>query len=202
METLDCRGQACPAPVLATRDHIDRTGQTEFSIRVDNDAAVQNVSRFLAGQGFSSETRGQAPDITIIAQRTGPPAAAGPDPADLTCAAPAAGRRIMVLVSADRLGRGDDDLGRGLVKNFLLTLKEMVPELSRLVFINSGVKLTLDGSASLEDIQDLERAGVTVLVCGTCLNHFGVLDQKRVGETTNMLDIVTSMQLADKVISI
>jgi selenium metabolism protein YedF len=202
METLDCRGQACPAPVLTTRDHIDRTGQNRFQVRVDNDAAVLNVSRFLASQGFSSAVSGQVPDMTIIAEKTGQATTAASDAAEVTGEAPAGGRRVMVLIGADRLGRGDDDLGRGLVKNFIVTLPEMGSELWRLVFVNSGVKLTLEGSASLADIQDLERAGVTVLVCGTCLNHFDVMDQKRVGETTNMLDIVTSMQLADKVVSI
>lgn len=202
MQTLDCSGLACPAPVLKTRDHIDQTGEAAFEVRVDNDAAAQNVSRFLASQGYSSDVNGQAPAITIVARKTGEPAAPAPDPADLPCQAPAAGRKIMVLIGADRLGRGDDDLGRGLVKNFILTLPEMGPELWRLVFVNSGVKLTLEGAATLEDIQALERDGVSVLVCGTCLTHFGLMDQKRVGETTNMLDIVTSMQLADKVVSI
>jgi len=202
MPTLDCRGLACPAPVLKTRDHIEQTGDASFEVRVDNDAATQNVSRFLAGQGYSAAVSGQAPDVTITAEKTGPPTAPATDPADLTCETPAGGRKVMVLIGADRLGRGDDDLGRGLVKNFILTLPEMGPDLWRLVFVNSGVKLSLEGSPALEDIQALERSGVSVLVCGTCLNYFKVMDQKRVGETTNMLDIVTSMQLADKVISI
>ncbi|MBW1700249.1 MAG: DsrE family protein, partial [Deltaproteobacteria bacterium] len=67
---------------------------------------------------------------------------------------------------------------------------------------NSGVKLTIAGAKTLPAIQQLEAQGISVLVCGTCLNHFNLLDQKRVGETTNMLDIVTSLQLADKVIGV
>jgi intracellular sulfur oxidation DsrE/DsrF family protein len=77
----------------------------------------------------------------------------------------------------------------------------MGESLWRLVFLNSGVKLTIKGAETLPVIQQLEAQGVSVLVCGTCLNHFNLLEQKKVGETTNMLDIVTSMQLADKVIS-
>ena len=86
--------------------------------------------------------------------------------------------------------------------NYLNTLDEMVEALWRLVFLNSGVKLTVEGAETLPAIQQLETHGVSVLVCGTCLNHFNLLEQKRVGETTNMLDIVTSLQLADKVISV
>ncbi len=85
--------------------------------------------------------------------------------------------------------------------NFLKTLKEMGKSLWRLVFLNSGVKLTIEGAESLPLIQGLAEQGVSVLVCGTCLNHFGLLEQKKVGETTNMLDIVTSLQVAEKVIS-
>ena len=78
----------------------------------------------------------------------------------------------------------------------------MGSELWRLVFVNNGVKLTIDGSEVLNDLKEFENKGLKILVCGTCLTHFGLLEAKKVGETTNMLDIVTAMQLADKVISI
>ena len=108
----------------------------------------------------------------------------------------------MVMCATDRIGFGDDELGLSLMVNFLRTLKEMGPELWRLVFVNNGVKLTIDGSEVLEDLKEYEKAGLKILVCGTCLNHFNLLERKQVGETTNMLDIVTAMQLADKVINI
>ena len=103
----------------------------------------------------------------------------------------------LVLVAADRMGSGDDALGAKLIINFIKTLKEMGDELWRLVFVNSGVKLTIDGADALEDLARIEDAGLTILVCGTCLDHFDLLDRKQVGQTTNMLDIVTAMQLAD-----
>jgi intracellular sulfur oxidation DsrE/DsrF family protein len=80
--------------------------------------------------------------------------------------------------------------------------KQMGNELWRLVFVNNGVKLTIESSDVPEDLKDYEDNGIRILVCGTCLNHFNLLDRKQVGETTNMLDIVTAMQLADKVINI
>jgi selenium metabolism protein YedF len=203
METIDCRGLACPQPVLKTRDHIQQTDAVEFAVRVDNDAAVQNVARMLTSQGFSHTITGQDPDFLVTAHQSGEPAGPPPEPVCQTPvqAAPGA-RRHVVFVGSDRMGLGDDDLGRGLMKNFLLTLKEMGPELWRLVFVNSGVKLCLDDAETLGTIQDLVGRGVSVLVCGTCLNHFGLSDRKAVGETTNMLDVVTSLQVADKVISV
>ena len=77
----------------------------------------------------------------------------------------------------------------------------MGDELWRLVFVNNGVKLTIDGADALDDLKHFEKNGLTILVCGTCLAHFDLLEKKEVGETTNMLDIVTAMQLADKVIN-
>jgi selenium metabolism protein YedF len=111
-------------------------------------------------------------------------------------------KKIMVMCATDRIGIGDDTLGLKLMVNFLRTLKEMDNELWRLVFVNNGVKLTIEGSDVLEELKDYEKSGLKILVCGTCLDHFNLLDSKQVGETTNMLDIVTAIQLADKVINI
>jgi selenium metabolism protein YedF len=108
----------------------------------------------------------------------------------------------MVLCATDRMGFGDDALGLKLMVNFLRTLKEMGPDLWRLVFVNNGVKLTIEGSEVLEDLRQYEKDGLKIMVCGTCLDHFDILAKKQVGETTNMLDIITAMQVADKVISI
>ena len=84
--------------------------------------------------------------------------------------------------------------------NFLATLPEMGPQLWRMILVNGAVRLAVEGSPCLEALQKLEAAGVTILVCGTCLTHFDLLDKKAVGQTTNMLDVVTSLQLAEKVI--
>jgi selenium metabolism protein YedF len=111
-------------------------------------------------------------------------------------------KKIVVMVSTDRMGFGDDELGLKLMVNFIKTLKEMGDELWRLILVNNGVKLTIDGSQVLPELKELEEGGLLILVCGTCLDHFDLLDRKQVGETTNMLDVVTAMQLADKVINI
>ena len=100
------------------------------------------------------------------------------------------------------MGRGDDQLGTLLRVNSLRVWKEMGKALWRLVFVNAGVKLTIAGTDTLPVLQELETRGVSILVCGTCLNHFGLMDKKQCGETTtNMLDIVTSLEVADKVIT-
>jgi len=111
-------------------------------------------------------------------------------------------KKTLVLLAADCLGKGDDELGRKIVINFIRTIKEMGDDLWRLVLLNSGVKLAVEGSEALPQLQELAGAGLGILVCGPCLKTFNLLEKKQVGELTSMLDIVTSMQLADKVISL
>ncbi|MFP3866640.1 MAG: sulfurtransferase-like selenium metabolism protein YedF [Desulfobacteraceae bacterium] len=196
---LDCRGLPCPGPVLKTKELIDQQNFDQLTVLVDNPAAQKNVSRFLTRSGYQLRVEESDGGFAVTGSRSESDA----DPLPKTPAPEAASElKIMVLLGVDYLGRGDDELGRKLVISFIKTLKEMGQELWRLVLLNSGVKLALAGSEVLGDLQELEKDGVTILVCGTCLDHFRLLDQKRVGETTNMLDIVTSMQLADKVISL
>jgi selenium metabolism protein YedF len=196
-KTLDCRGLACPNPVIKTKELIDRGKVQQLTVLVDNPAAQENVSRFLKRAGFkvSVEPRGDAAAIT------GTRAEGGPCEVFVEPAAEAR-RKILVLMGADRLGRGDDLLGARLMANFIATLKEMGPDLWCVVMLNAGVKLSVAGSEVLAGLKDLEQAGVRLLVCGTCLTYFKLLEAKQVGETTNMLDIITAMHLADKVITL
>lgn len=198
MRFIDCKGLACPAPVLTTKDTIETEGLKQLTVIVDNDAAKENVSRFLESQDFSVSINEDTDHIEITGTT-------GMDIADDTPPekdADTENQKIMVMVGTDRMGYGDDELGKKLMASFIKTLKEMGDELWRLVFVNNGVKLTAADSEILSDLKELDSGGVYILVCGTCLDHFRLLDRKKVGETTNMLDIVTSMQLADKVINI
>jgi len=200
IKELNCRGQACPAPVMQVRDILAAENPGAIAVIVDNEAARENVSRFLTHQGFQVTVEAMANDFKV----TGSGRDAACEIMNETELAGLAGgnKKILVVIGTDRLGHGDDTLGGGLLLNFLKTLKEMGPDLWRLVMVNSGVKLTVEGGESLPVLQELAATGVSILVCGTCLNHFNLLDKKQVGETTNMLDIVTSMQVADSVINI
>ena len=111
-------------------------------------------------------------------------------------------KKTVVILAADHVGKGDEDLGRSIVASFIKTVKEMGDELWRLILVNGGVKLAVEGAESLPRLRELEAEGVEVLVCGGCLQTFGLFEKRGVGETTNMVDIVTSMQVADKVISL
>jgi selenium metabolism protein YedF len=195
---LDCRGLACPAPVLQTKEVIERDHPETIRVTVDNPAARENVSRFLRSRGFEVSSGSAGGEHFIFGKRADE-AQRPPCAAERESSGP---QKIMVVVAADRLGRGDDLLGKKLLFNFLKTLKEMGSDLWRLVFLNGGVQLTVEGSEALPVLREYEEGGLRILVCGACLTHFGLLEQKKVGETTNMLDIVTAMQVAGKVIQV
>jgi selenium metabolism protein YedF len=195
---IDCRGLACPAPVLQTKDTIETDHPDIIKVTVDNEASKQNVIRFLKSQNFEVTVQEEGHDFHVIGRMQG-----GAVPEVSVTEKPEIGqKKIMVMVANDSMGHGDDELGSKLMLSFLTTLKEMGEELWRLVFVNNGVKLTIGDAEVLPILKEYEEQGLHIMVCGTCLTHFNLLDEKQVGETTNMLDIVTAMQLADKVITI
>jgi len=194
---LDCRGLACPNPVIKTKEIIDQGDVQQLTVLVDNAAAMENVSRILQRCGFQVkvETREDTWAVPGSRSETGTCRIMAPETEGVP-------KKILVLMGCNTLGHGDDFLGSKLIASFIATLKEMRPELWCVVLVNNGVKLAVAGSEVLPGLKALEESGVRLLVCGTCLNHFQLLEAKQAGETTNMLDIVTAMQLADKVITL
>jgi len=199
MKQIDARKLSCPAPVLAAKDAVESEHPEILQVLVDNDAAKQNVTRFLESQSYRIVVEADGPDFRVTGTRDGK---AMPEDKPAKVARDSEAVKIMVMVATDRMGFGDDELGLKLMISFIKTLKEMGSDLWRLVFVNNGVKLTIADAETLVDLKALADSGVHILVCGTCLMHFNILEEKQVGETTNMLDIVTAMQLADKVINI
>jgi len=199
MKEIDTRGLTCPAPVLQTKAAIDEKNVAAVRVIVDNEAAKQNVCRFLESNHYQTDVKENHDDFVITGKLMN--SSLQPKEKD-DLSKKSDTNKIMVMCATDRMGFGDDALGLKLMISFIHTLKEMGPDLWRLVFVNNGVKLAIEGSEVLPILQELASDGIHILVCGTCLTHFDLLDKKRVGETTNMLDIVTAMQLADKVINI
>jgi len=205
--TVDCRTLPCPQPIIRLKHLLTDAPPAHILVLVDNEPALENVNRFFASQGYAAEHTAEPGLWRITASRE-------PGGESFKASAPAAARKgaeieaendggkLLVLLASSVFGSGDDDLGGKLMKNFLTTLPECEKSLWRIVLLNSGVKLTVENSPVIDELRALERSGISILVCGACLNHFGLLEKKVVGQTTNMLDVVTSMQVADKIISL
>ena len=206
---LDCTGLACPQPVMRCKDRIQQERPAELRVVVDNQPARENVGRFLKSQGYDLEEVAERDGAFVLRalrataqgeESPGSELEAAAEEAGIVCE-PQGGTGQLVLITSDRVGRGDEELGHKLMENFIRTLPEM-EGLWRIILINAGVRLAVKDSGLLEALRELEASGVSLLVCGTCLSHLGLLEDKAIGETTNMLDVVTSLQLAGKVITI
>ncbi len=205
---LDCQGLACPQPVLKCKEIIQKNKPERLLILVDNEAAQVNVSRFLNNQAYQVlSVNHNNGTISLTAESTTkqeqPETTEQDTKSSQVHAKPILQEdNQLVLITSDVIGHGDDDLGSKLMQNLIATLPEMGSSLWRIILINGGVRLAISGSPVLDKLKALEQDGVSILVCGTCLDHFELLHEKQLGQTTNMLDVVTSLQLASKVIKV
>ncbi len=202
MKEIDARKLACPTPVLMVKEALESHEPDAVKVIVDNEAAKQNVSRFLASQSYETQVENTGDGFHVTGRKSGDAKSKAPEISCELEGQSAAAAKILVMITTDRMGYGDDALGKKLMINYINTIKELGEDLWRLVFVNNGVKLAIEGAEVIETLQNLEAVGIRIMVCGTCLDHFNLFEKKQVGETTNMLDIVTAMHLADKVINL
>jgi selenium metabolism protein YedF len=195
---VDARGLACPQPVILTRKALADAGAEPVTTIVDSPTAEANVSRMVSKAGWQVTVETKDDGIYLHLSQRG--TAAAPWPVGKAEALPTAGP-LIVYISADRMGRGEDELGHILVRGFLHTLNEISPLPDALVFVNTGVKLVTESSSVLEDLQALAGQGVDILACGTCLNYFDLTDQVAVGVVSNMYDIAETLLGAGKVVA-
>lgn len=198
---VDARGEQCPIPVVKTKKVLDSIqGEAVITVLVDNETAVQNLTRMgqTAGAGVVSRKTGEHEfEVTLKVCGSGKEKTDGGE--ETVCIADVKGD-LVVAVDTAVMGRGNDELGKVLMKGFLFAVTQL-PELPKtMLFYNGGVLLTTEGSDSLEDLKSLEAQGVQIKSCGTCLNYYGISDKLKVGEVTNMYDIAETLASAAKVI--
>ena len=190
MITVNAMGDNCPIPVIKTKKAMQAlTGPETIEVLVDNEIAVQNVSKMAASTGgqVSSEKLGDAEFKITIAMEGAPKSEEGDEEA--SCA-PDARSNTVVVVPSDRMGSGNDELGKVLIKGFIFAVTQLDTLPKTMLFYNGGATLTTEGSDSLEDLKSLEAQGVEIMTCGTCLDYYGLKDKLAVGTVTNMYSIV------------
>jgi selenium metabolism protein YedF len=184
---------SCPAPVIATKRALEEAGGETVQILVDSGAPRENVTRFAKGRGYDVH---ESPFEEGFALTIGGDTLEGTG--QQNGAAPA--RKTAMLITSDRLGEGGDDLGRLLMKNFIITLLDLDRLPERMLFLNSGVLLTTEGSEVLEALESLGKRDVEILSCGVCLDFYHRKDKLKVGSVTNMLTTAESLMDAGSVI--
>jgi len=193
--TVDCRGLACPQPVIDTKSALEE-GSGPLVVIVDSEASCTNVRRFAESRGARVGVE-QREGTFRLSIEPGEHAPGEPEP-PVACST--AGRNLVVYLSSEGMGRGDEELGGVLMAAFLDTLGQFRDEISHVVCLNAGARLAVEGSPVLEQLGQLEEVGVQVLVCGTCLNHFGIKDRLAVGSVSNMYAIIETLSRAGRII--
>lgn len=197
---LDCRGLACPQPVMETKKALVEAD--ELIVLVDNPAAKENVKRFAESQGCKVEVKEENGQFTlkILKQKTAEKSI--PKPEIIEGQKSIKDTELILFIDTDAMGKGPEELGKILMRSFLHTLEQSEVRPQKVILLNSGVKLACMGSEVLEDLQELAAKGVEVLACGTCLDFFGLKKDLRAGRVSNMYEIINSLAQAKKVIKI
>lgn len=199
MITVNAMGDNCPIPVIKTKKAMQAlNGPETIEVLVDNEVAVQNVTKMASSSGgqVSSEKISDA-EFKITIQMEGAPSSAEEE--EVSCM-PDARDNTVVVVSSDRMGAGNDELGKVLIKGFIFAVTQLDTLPKTMLFYNGGATLTAEGSDSLDDLKSLEAQGVEIMTCGTCLDYYGLKEKLVVGSVTNMYSIVETMAKAGRII--
>lgn len=202
MIKVDAMGDACPIPVIKTKNAIkELSGSGIVEVRVDNEIAVQNLSK-MAGQksyGFSYEK--VSDNEYLVKMEIGDTAGeklvenqkheAGND---------IRLKETIVVIDSDKMGDGDEAFSKTLLKGFIYALSSQDIPPAKIIFYNTGVRMTTEGSESIEDLKVLSDSGAKIYSCGACLNNYGLTEKLLIGEISNMYDIAGYLMNADLVV--
>ncbi len=198
MVTVDARGDACPLPVVKAKNAIkELNGAGQVEVLVDNEIAVQNLTKMAQQKGYASSAEKRAAQEYRVVLTVGDAAAETPAPA--VCA-PDTRTDTVVAIGSNQMGVGAEELGKTLLKVFVFALTQQDQLPRTVLFYNGGASLTCEGSPMLEDLKTLEAEGVEILTCGTCLNYYGLTEKLAVGGVTNMYVIAEKLTQAGNVV--
>ena len=204
MIQVNALGDACPIPVVKTKNAIKELGGGGVvETLVDNEIAVQNLTKMANQKDYRVSSKKLSDRQYQVTMEIGENAAdtqTSPPKAEPEACIPDARENTVVVIASATMGEGDPELGRLLMKGYIYALTQLDTLPKTLLFYNGGAALTCEGSASLEDLKSLEAQGVQILTCGTCLNHYGLTDSLKVGEVTNMYVIAETMAGAAQIV--
>jgi selenium metabolism protein YedF len=202
VRTVDTKGQPCPAPIIATKKALReaKDGET-IVVLTDSRTSLNNLTRFLKDNKaqFSIEESNGVWTLTI----TGKYESTGITDAEAYCAVDIphfSKSNLVIAFTSDKMGEGNDELGRLLMANFVKAIKDLDELPSKMVFYNKGVELGKDDSPVIEHLRELERMGVELFLCATCAKFYSLEEKIHIGQLSNMFEIVQIMASAGNVI--
>lgn len=204
MIKVNAIGDACPIPVVKTKNAIKEIGGNGVvEVSVDNEIAVQNLLKMAKQKDYEASSEKKSDKEYVVTINV-----AGEATADKAPQLKAVQEKkdeiklkeTIVVIDSDKMGEGDEEFSKTLLKGFIYALSSQDIPPAKIIFYNSGVRMTTEGSASIEDLKVLENAGAKIYSCGACLNNYGLTEKLLVGEATNMYNIVEYLLAADLVV--
>ena len=204
MVKVNGMGKNCPIPLIETKKAIKAlTSPDIVEVMVDNNMAVKNITRFASDSGYPVTTEKISDKefkLTIEVKEIKSEKEQKMGEECCTCGSTDNTGNIVIAIGSEKMGCGDEKLGKNLMKAFIYSVSQAEVHPKAMLFFNGGAHLTCEGSLSLEDLNNLKELGVKILTCGTCLDFYGLKEKLKVGEVTNMYDIVSTMEQASLVI--
>jgi selenium metabolism protein YedF len=202
MRIVDTKGQLCPAPLIAAKKALRETAAGDsFMLLTDNQTSFDNLSRFLKDNNthFQFSKDEGVWTLTITRLTVDLPQLKAEDYCTPEITHFEKGNYVVVFTS-DKMGEGDEELGHLLMSNFIKAIKDLDRLPKKMVFYNKGVTIVTKNSPVIDDLRDLEKMGVELLLCATCVNHYSLSDSIGVGILSNMYTIAEAMTSAGNII--
>lgn len=196
---IDARGLACPKPVINTERELDNLEEGVVVTIVDNETAKENILKLAKSLSCEANIVDEKENFISIEIRKGKNIL---DKQNVVDNKESELDNTCIFISSDKMGLGNDELGKVLIKGFIYTLTESKPYPKYVLLVNGGVKLSAENEETIENLKILENMGVEVLSCGTCLDYYNLKDKLQVGTVTNMYTIVETLKNASNTISI
>ena len=191
MVKVNAVGFVCPVPVIMTKKALNEIAEGEVEVLVDNETAKQNLEKLAKELGYEFKSCAVDGNFQVVINKK-----------ETSDKKETKEENIVVVIDSDQMGKGDEELGKILVKGFIYSLTEMETLPKTVILYNKGVLLATVNENTIEDLKKLESMGVEVISCGTCANYYHVQDKLQVGSLTNMYTIVDRQFKATKLIRV
>ncbi len=204
MKIIDTKGHLCPEPLIMARNGLQKVAEGEtIQIISDNETSWQNLMSFLSDLGANPVSKMEEGVYFIEATNPGKSAAKEATKPEAYCEVPGVEKQngnYVVAVRSREMGEGDSELGGLLVRGYFNALKNMESIPTHILMYNSGIFHSLKGTDVAESLARLEDLGVSVIVCGTCVDFYQVKEKVAVGRISNMYQIATILAEAGHVV--
>lgn len=200
MKTIDTKGFLCPQPLIMLKEGLlDLEAGESVKVECDNDTSLKNLLSFLRDQGVEPKVSSSGKVFTLVTRV--PEKELKDTDAAAYCNGDGSGKDYVVCIKSELMGSGDPDLGKLLMETFVenLKLQEQLP--THVVLYNGGVKLAMKQSPVCTALCELEELGTRIMLCGTCINHYGLQTDIGVGMISNMLVITETLASAGHVLT-